>query len=63
MLETLEAGHPDAILLDIVLPDINGLEAFRKIHLIAPKVPVVFMTATNSSATTIEAMKLGRSTT
>ena len=51
--------HPDAILLDIVLPDANGLEAFRRIHEIAPKVPIVFITATSSSDTAIEAMKLG----
>jgi two-component system nitrogen regulation response regulator GlnG len=58
-LKFLRAQHPDAILLDIVLPDANGLEAFRQIHEIAPKVPVVFITATNSSDTAIEAMKLG----
>ncbi len=58
-LRVLGERHPDAILLDIVLPDMNGLEAFRRIHELAPKVPVIFVTATNSSDTAIEAMKIG----
>src|SRR5690242_14718183 len=58
-LRVLGERHPDAILLDIVLPDMNGLEAFRRVHDLAPKVPVIFITATNSSDTAIEAMKIG----
>jgi two-component system nitrogen regulation response regulator GlnG len=58
-LTLLESRHPDAILLDVVLPDAKGLDAFRRIHEIAPKVPIVFITATSSSDTAIEAMKLG----
>src|SRR6267378_105777 len=58
-LKFLGERHPDAILLDVVLPDINGLDAFRQIHEMAPKVPVVFITATSASDTAIEAMKLG----
>ena len=31
---------PDVVLLDVMLPDMSGIEACRQIHAIAPKVPV-----------------------
>ena len=43
-----------------MLPDMDGLEAFRQIQKIVPKVPVIFITADGASDTAIEAMKLGR---
>ena len=55
----LPKSDPDVILLDVMLPDMDGLEAFRQIHKLAPKVPVIFITAGSASDTAIEAMKLG----
>jgi two-component system, OmpR family, response regulator len=37
--------RPDAVVLDIMLPDIDGLEVLRRIHAEAPDVPVLFLTA------------------
>lgn len=51
--------HPDVVILDIMLPDADGLEAFERIHATDSKVPVVFITAGGTSDTAIEAMKLG----
>ncbi len=57
---SMVASHdPDVVLLDVMLPDMDGLEAFRQIHKLAPKVPVIFITAGGASDTAIEAMKLG----
>jgi DNA-binding NtrC family response regulator len=36
--------NPDMIILDYVLPGINGLETFRKIKTTKPEVPVVILT-------------------
>ncbi|MBI3461790.1 MAG: sigma-54-dependent Fis family transcriptional regulator [Planctomycetes bacterium] len=58
-LKLIEERHPDAVLLDIMLPGGSGLEAFRKIHEQDSKLPVIFITALDSSDTAIEAMKLG----
>jgi nitrogen regulation protein NR(I) len=58
-LTLLKNESPDVILLDIMLPDMSGLEAFHKIHELAPRVPVIFITSGGASETAIEAMKLG----
>jgi two-component system OmpR family response regulator len=37
--------EPDVILLDIMLPDLSGLEVLRRIRATHPHVPVLFLTA------------------
>jgi two-component system OmpR family response regulator len=37
--------QPDAIVLDVMLPDIDGLEVLRRIRSTQPDVPVLFLTA------------------
>ncbi|WP_026426412.1 response regulator transcription factor [Actinomyces slackii] len=36
---------PDVIVLDIMLPDFDGLEVMRRIHGHSPSIPVLFLTA------------------
>ena len=36
---------PDAVVLDMMLPDIDGLEVLRRMRTSSPDVPVVFLTA------------------
>ena len=50
---------PDVIVLDLQLPDRSGLDLFRELHTLAPKKPVVFVTAHGTTQTAIEAMKGG----
>lgn len=57
-LEVVRKGA-DVVLLDIMLPEISGLEAARKFQALDPKLPVIFITASGTSDTAIEAMKLG----
>jgi two-component system nitrogen regulation response regulator GlnG len=49
----------DLVLLDIVLPEVSGLEVFQSIQKIDRKLPVVFITAGTDSDTAINAMQLG----
>jgi two-component system nitrogen regulation response regulator GlnG len=51
--------HPDAVILDILLPDQSGLITFQQIHKKDPSIPVIFITASGTSSTAIEAIKLG----
>ena len=50
---------PDLIFMDIRMAGLSGLETFKQAKSIAPKVPVVMMTAYGTTETAIEAMKLG----
>ncbi|MEA2328474.1 MAG: hypothetical protein QOE68_3433, partial [Thermoanaerobaculia bacterium] len=36
--------RPDAVILDLTLPDIDGTEVFRRVRERWPKLPVVFST-------------------
>ena len=40
--------RPDAIVLDMMLPDFDGLEVMRRIRTEQPEVPVIFLTAKDS---------------
>jgi two-component system nitrogen regulation response regulator GlnG len=51
--------RPDVVVLDLQLPDGNGLDVFREIHDLDPKRPIIFMTAHGTTDTAIEAMKGG----
>jgi DNA-binding NtrC family response regulator len=49
----------DAVLLDLHLPDIDGIEVLRRLREHPKQPPVVILTAFASAANTIEAMRLG----
>jgi DNA-binding NtrC family response regulator len=58
-LEMVAQRQPDALLLDVYLPDLSGLEAFRRIQQVDARIPVIFITGHGTTETAIEAMKLG----
>jgi two-component system, NtrC family, nitrogen regulation response regulator GlnG len=58
-LEQIRRQVPDVIVLDIQLPDRSGLDLFHDVHALAPKRPIVFITAHGTTRTAIEAMKRG----
>ncbi len=51
--------HPEMVVLDVGLPDLSGLETFRRLHQTDARVPVIFITGAGTTATAIEAMSLG----
>ncbi len=50
---------PDVILLDIILPDMDGLKILEKVRQKDPEAIVIMITATKTVKTAVEAMKLG----
>ncbi len=58
-LAMLSEHHPAVCLLDVFLPEYNGIELFRKIRALDRKLPVIFITGDTSSETAIEAMRAG----
>ncbi|MBV9123213.1 MAG: sigma-54-dependent Fis family transcriptional regulator [Planctomycetes bacterium] len=58
-LEKVAQHKPATIILDIHLPDLPGLEAFRRIREVDARIPIIFITGQGTTDTAIEAMKLG----
>jgi nitrogen regulation protein NR(I) len=58
-LRHVAARPPDVILLDVRLPDLSGLEVYQRLRQIDARIPVIFITATTTSETAIEAMRQG----
>ncbi len=44
-LQALEQSQPDALLTDIRMPGLDGLEMMERVHQLAPQLPVIVMTA------------------
>ncbi len=50
---------PDLVVLDVRLPGMSGLETFKAMKAVDPKLPVIVMTAYGTTETAIEATKMG----
>lgn len=59
--ERAVSGDPDLVLMDLSMPDLDGIEAMRKIHLSKPDLPVVFLTAHADPGVEKEAREAGAS--
>ena len=58
-LEAAAAEPPDAILLDVVMPGMDGLATLERLRAAHPEVPVIMVTATRTVKTAVSAIKLG----
>ena len=53
------ATSPDLIVLDVVLPDIDGFEVCRRLRASDNDVPVIFLTARDTTSDTVTGLTLG----
>ena len=51
--------RPDAVVLDIMLPDVDGLEVLRRMRMTDPHLPVVFLTARDAVEDRIAGLTAG----
>lgn len=58
-LAAVKADEPDLVVLDLKLPDCDGMEVLRQLGESAPGLPVVVITAHGSIGVAVEAMRAG----
>src|SRR3989442_11564759 len=59
-LKTVEKGlQPDLVLLDVLMPGIDGLETLEQLRKIRPGVKVVMLSCVSDTRKVVQAMKLG----
>ncbi|MBC7105935.1 MAG: sigma-54-dependent Fis family transcriptional regulator, partial [Firmicutes bacterium] len=58
-LELVRREAPSLVLLDLKMPEMDGLEVLRRLREMSPRLPVIMITAYGTIETAIEAMKLG----
>lgn len=58
-LERLQAGDVDAIMVDLALPDSQGIETFDKLFALAPHTPILTLNAANDEILATDAVQHG----
>src|SRR5919205_4133013 len=53
------SGQPDLIVLDVVLPDVDGFEVCRRLRAAGNDVPVIFLTARDTASDTVTGLAIG----
>jgi two-component system, OmpR family, alkaline phosphatase synthesis response regulator PhoP len=58
-LERFESGEYDLVVLDLMLPYVDGFEVARRIRTRSPQMPILMLTARTSSADRIHGLEIG----
>ena len=59
-LERLGTGHrPDFIILDVLMPELNGLETLQQMMQLDRKLNIIMLSCSNEVGTVVEAIRLG----
>jgi two-component system, OmpR family, response regulator len=58
-LDLAASEKPDLIVLDVMLPDIDGFEVCRRLRASGDDVPVIFLTARDATSDTVTGLTLG----
>jgi DNA-binding NarL/FixJ family response regulator len=60
-IEITEKLHPDLVMMDLYMPEMDGLQAMQQIHARHPETAVVMLTSSEDDEHLAEAMRLGAS--
>ena len=55
-IELIDSGI-QAVIMDVGLPGMDGIETISKLHELFPEVPVIMLTGSNDASTAVQALK------
>lgn len=58
-LEAYAQAKPDLVLMDIIMPDVSGIEALRQLKALDPQAKVVMCSAVDQEATVVDSLEAG----
>ncbi|MCP2337857.1 response regulator transcription factor [Actinomadura rupiterrae] len=58
-LRAAKATRPDLVLLDVMMPDLDGFEVTRRLRASGDQVPIIFLTARDTPSDTVTGLTLG----
>jgi len=58
-LAKMESGAPDIVLLDVMMPGMDGLQVCAALHAEHSRVPIILLTAKDDTTTRAEGMHMG----
>jgi len=58
-LESVGQGRADVVVLDVLMPDIDGLEVCRRLRHVGDRVPVLMLTARDAVSDRVEGLEAG----
>ncbi len=58
-LDLLSSEHFDVVLIDLTLPDVDGLDAIREMSFVMPHLPIIVLTDVEDDAVALQAVQMG----
>lgn len=58
-LDAVEAEKPDLVLLDVAMPEMDGVEVLKRLAMMDPPVPVIMVTANTDLSLTSRLLAMG----